>query len=169
MAPEDPTPRLAQIPLHGVGRGGRPTSHRAAVFSAIVVLALIAVGVAVMVRTSASHRAGPGQNPADVLGVHWQLVSVGGVTAPGNEGSFYVDGMRIHYDDTCEVTDGTARLDGDTIRIGLTADGLVGCTGTRFDPDKIDKVLSGTVHWSVTGDTLTLTKGKSVLIYRRVG
>lgn len=73
----------------------------------------------------------------------------------------------VRVDTGCNGGGGTASVEGPTITFGPLVTTLMACSDARGQVEAaVTAVLDGTVRWSVTEQTLTLTKGDRGLVYR---
>lgn len=167
MAPVNPTPAAAaadEVPLQPE-TAGRPAARRTTGLLSVAAVVLAAVGIAAW---SASRPNGSALTAAGRLpGTDWLLVGYGDQTTPAHQAPQGVrlriaDG-RILGDDGCNTFSGPVDVGQGTLRLHDLATTAVGC------PDELPlyEYFDGIVSWSITGDTLTITKdGVGTLTYR---
>lgn len=150
----------SDVDLHAA----RPPRRRRRVLAAgLAVAAVVAVaaGLAVGHAERGNGRSPVGAaGPDRVNGVHWVLAKVDGrrVDRPG--GTLYVHGPTITFNDTCNTGSGAVHVQDTALVIGDIAMTAIGCPAAQSF-EKVDQILTGTVHWSVTSGVLTITKGRA--------
>ena len=164
-----------------------------AVIASVVVLVAAAIGIGYAVagggssqpsgRASGPRGGGVGASGSGLLGT-WTLAAYpDGTSVPASSTTTQLSldstGMLV-AGDGCNSMSGHVDVGGNTLTVGDLATTLIACVakqGHESDPsvvaaqrftDTIHRLLVATVHWSVTGDRLTLTKGSDSLTYRRV-
>ena len=165
----------------GAGTGAPHRRRRMRVLLAAgagVAAAVAATVIAVSLTDSPStpHRAAGGIGANKLVGVDWRLVQVPGIaTTPaqvGVEARLMIDGKgQLTGTDGCNSLGAHVTLTADTINLGSVITTDMACT--NVDPARaariarVDKVLNGTLQWSVKGDELTLSQNGTVaLVYR---
>jgi heat shock protein HslJ len=118
----------------------------------------------------------PVARPNSLTGTTWQLTGATSGTAPlrlaPNDAELrlgFVNSGKIDYDDGVNDAEGPVTIGPHTLRIGGLIISAVGCTHSAVctQAGVIDRVLSGTTSWSISGDRLTVTKaGAGQLVYR---
>ena len=154
----------------------RPRRMRVLLAVGVGVAAAVAatiVAVSLGGSTPARHRA-TGTAASALIGVDWRLAQIAGPqgTPLAVSGPLMIDkNGKLTGTDGCNHLSAHVTIKADTINLGAVASTEVGCLhpGAAFGAQValLDAVLSGTVHWSVQGDELTLSKdGIAALVYR---
>ncbi|HEX3335905.1 MAG TPA: META domain-containing protein [Jatrophihabitans sp.] len=135
--------------------------------SAAAVVAL-EIGVALGLSGRDSNGPRPGATGSRAIEqVHWRLASIDGV-AGDYGGALFVDRDKIQVNDGCNSGGGSGTVTDTTLEFRDIAMTAMGCLGARGESSgRVDRILVGTVTWSVDNGSLTLTKpGAGTLTYR---
>jgi heat shock protein HslJ len=133
--------------------------------------AVVALGIGLAVGLAGRNSNGPKPAVASGSGaieqVHWQLATIDG-TAGDYGSTLFVDGDKIQLNDGCNSGSGSGTVTGSTLEFRDIAITAMGCPGARGESSaRVDRILVGTVTWSVDNGTLTVTKsGVGTLTYR---
>ncbi|PZS31289.1 MAG: hypothetical protein DLM58_12020 [Pseudonocardiales bacterium] len=110
--------------------------------------------------------------PGKLVGTDWRLVKIDGKASVVGGAPFMIDDKgQLTGTDGCNNLGAHVTISGDTINIGAVVTTEMACASTdrKFAAQvtRLDKVLSGTLQWSIKGDELTLSRnGTTVLVYR---
>ncbi|MDT4985601.1 MAG: hypothetical protein QOF95_3091, partial [Pseudonocardiales bacterium] len=143
-----------------------------------VAAAAAATVIAINLNGSSStpHRVAGGIGANGLVGVDWRLVKVVGVppttTALKVQARLMIDGKgQLTGSDGCNSLGSPVTITADTINLGSVVHTDMAC----LNPDpvaaaqtaRLDKVLNGSLQWSVKGNELTLSQnGTPALVYR---
>lgn len=145
---------------------------------AAVLVAVVAGAVYLVWPSKSASRvpvAAPQSHELPLVGTTWKLTgwTVDGQTAsigPSRLFQFSADNNgELQGQDGCNQTHGTATTTATDIVIHDYATTDMACTASqRQIADHVDQVWSssGTLHWTITGPALTLTRGANTLIYQ---
>ncbi len=111
-----------------------------------------------------------------LAGTLWVLDGLGSGTADdaalgsvpaGVRSTLSINGNELSLKPGCNSAGGAVEVTADTLSFGPIAATLMDCPGARSDVEQVVLgVLTGEVAYSIDEDTLTLTRGDSVLVYR---
>ena len=112
----------------------------------------------------------------DLVGTRWRLVGI--EETDGDSASMTVvdphralltiDDGAISFDTTCNTGGGSVKVVGERLRVRNVFATLIGCLDARGEIEqRVMRVLGRTwVDWSITGEELRLTAGRTSLVYR---
>jgi heat shock protein HslJ len=111
-----------------------------------------------------------------LIGTEWTLETMGGSQADSAVSSVPTDVVstlaidddgRVTIRPGCNTGGGDATVGDDVIDFGPIAVTKMACASAQMDVEKfVLQVVDGEVRYSIDADTLTLTKGGSMLVYR---
>jgi heat shock protein HslJ len=142
-----------------------------AVAAGVVVAAAVVVAVVLIIgqRPPSAPATSAGSSP--LVGVEWTITQV---RDAGSHVTTPLTGAVVRIDASGQLTGsdgvngfaGPIQVRGNQLLIGSLAVGAVGSTRPT-DAGTIDDILNGTVTWSISGDTLTLTGNAGTITARR--
>ncbi len=155
-----------EVPLQRTADGRRP-ARRTTTLLSVAALAVVAVaGTWLALRPGSSSQS---VAAARLTSTDWILAGYNGTTVRYDSADRFrltIKDGQILGNDGCNAFSGPVDVSGHTLRLHGLAGTLAGCTAAAHSLP-LQNYFSGTVHWSVTGDTLTLTKdGVGTLTYR---
>ena len=180
------SPQTADFDVTAARHPGPPRRRWTALIAAAVIVALAGTGSWLAFRggggssNSGTEQAGSADGLA---GWQWTLTSV---DTGGSTGSAYSSSLNIQItgggpsvtfgpdevigSDGCNDFSGSADVSADVIKLGAVAVSAVGCPPAANGQDfqtVLDSFFTGSITWSITGDTLTLVNGSTTLHYAR--
>lgn len=168
------------VPVTPAGAAAPPRRRMRVLIAAGAGVAAAVAATVIAINLNGSsptpHRVAGGIGANGLVGVDWRLVKVVGVpptpTALKVQARLMIDGKgQLTGTDGCNSLGSPVTITADTINLGSVVHTDLAC----LNPDpvaaaqiaRLDKVLNGSLQWSVKGNELTLSQnGSPALVYR---